>query len=70
MFVPGEKSTYIFSWFNPLNTDTFDDPLSACSDGVWLSSLVILRPSVLVRFRDFSLLQSNALQAELIFSFN
>ena len=48
--------------------DTFYIPLSVCSNRVWLSSLVILRPSVLVRYRDLPLLQANALQAELIFS--
>ena len=31
-----KESHYIFSKFNPLNTDTFYGPLSVCINGVWL----------------------------------
>ena len=32
----GKESPYIFSWFNPLNTDTFSGPLKSPINGVWL----------------------------------
>ena len=32
----GKENPYIFSKFNPLNTDTFYGPLSGRINGVWL----------------------------------